>query len=51
MKSVTNMNPTKKQITTLDEQNKSNELNDLYLRFDQEKFSHECDRVMQSLPE
>lgn len=51
MKSVTNMSPAKKQITTLDEQNKSNELNDFYLRFDLENFPHECDRVMQPLPE
>ena len=51
MKSVTNMNPVKKQIITLDEHQKSNELNDFYLRFDSQNFSQECDRVLQSLPD
>ena len=50
MKSVTNMNPAKKQIT-LDEQKKSNKLNDFYLRFERQNFSQECDRVLQSLPD
>jgi hypothetical protein len=42
MKSVTNMNPAKKEIITMDEHQKSNELNDFYLRFDRENFSQEC---------
>lgn len=50
MKSVTNMNPAKEQIITLDEQQQSNELNDFYLRFDSQNFSQECDSVLQSLP-
>ena len=46
---VTNMNPAKKQIITLDEHQKSNKLNDFYLRFDRQNFSQEYDRVSQSL--
>ena len=51
MKSVTNMNPAKKEIITMDEHQKSNELNDFYQRFDSQNFSQECDRVLQSLPD
>ncbi len=39
MKSVTNMKPAQKQITALDEQQKSNELAEFYLRFNSEFFS------------
>ena len=51
MKTVTNMNPEKKQIIALDEQQKSNELNDFYLRFDSQDFSLECNNILQSLPD
>ncbi len=49
MKLVTNMNPAKKHITTLDNLQRANELNDLYLRFGAHNYLEECHSILQSL--
>ncbi len=49
MKPVAIMNPAKRQITTLDEQQKSNTLNVFYLRYDTQNLSKECGDILQTL--
>lgn len=45
MKFVTNMNPAKKHITTLDSLQRANELNDFYLRFETQNDLGKCDSM------
>ncbi len=49
MKLVTNMNPAKKHITTVDNLQRANELNDFYLRFEAQNDLDECHSLLQSL--
>ncbi len=49
MKLVTNMNPAKKHITTVDNLQRANELNDFYLRFEAQNDLEECHNLLQSL--
>lgn len=51
MKSVTIMNPIKKQMIALDEQQKSNEPNDFYFRCVSQNLSHAYVSILQSLPD
>ncbi|KAK0136698.1 hypothetical protein N1851_027145 [Merluccius polli] len=46
MKAITNMNTTKKRLTTDDDLGKANELNDFFLRFENHDFSVESNNVM-----
>ena len=49
MKAITNMNTTKKHLSTDDDLGKANELNDFFLRFENHDFSKECNNVMQTI--
>ncbi len=49
MKLVTNMNPAKKHITTVDNLQRANELNDFYLRFEAQNDLDDCHSLLQSL--
>lgn len=49
MKLVTNMNPAKKHITTLDNLQRANKLNDFYLRFEAQNDLEECHSILQSM--
>lgn len=49
MKAITNMNPSKKHLITLDDSKMTNDMNNFYLRFDTQDFSVDGYRELDSL--
>ena len=49
MKNITNMNTQRKQITSLDDKAKANELNDFFLRFETDDFSNEGAHALETI--
>lgn len=49
MKAITNMTTGKKCLSTPNDLQKANELNDFFLRFEAHDFSSKCDNVLKSI--